>query len=441
MMPLDNGQRRFLDILWLAILVIFILAGIPIATFHGDESMQIYASHDYATAFIYGAPERLTTDGYYEIDTDPHLRILNGSVNRYAIGLGWHLAGYTNGDLPPRPGWDWGLSYERNVETGHRPVDGLLAASRASSTVFLALSVIVLFGLGWQLCGRGLAWIASGLYAVNPILLLNGRRAMMEGSLLFFGLLTIFIAATISKKRAQGELGLWLWWLGLIISGGLAIVSKHSGVVYIVGALGWIFVADLLRRRWRDVLMTIVKLAASGAVMFAIFIALSPALWNNPQARLQDLLRVRGELIDIQVIADPDAPMPLAERIREIVTQPFMTPVAQFEVGGWSDFSVITAEIEHYMASPLSGVQFGNFIGGLLTVLAIVGMVSVIRQGLTWQIGLFVWLAATLAMLLVNPLPWQRYYLPLIPIVTLLASLPINTLLTQFVNRPEQEQA
>lgn len=32
-----------------------------------------------------------------------------------------------------------------------------------------------------------------------------------------------------------------------------------------------------------------------------------------------------------------------------------------------------------------------------------------------------IWLAVTLVSLMVNPLPWQRYYLPLFPIVTLLA--------------------
>jgi len=179
---------RIFDTLWLLLLAVFVLAGLPMASFHGDEAMQIYMSHDYATAFIYKEPQRLTTLPPYNIDADAQLRLLNGSINRYGIGLGWHLAGMTNGDLPTAPGWDWGLDYARNVETNHRPPDALLYVSRLSSALFLALSIPILFAIAWQFGGRPLAYLASGLYALNPVVLLNGRRAMMEGSLLCFGL-------------------------------------------------------------------------------------------------------------------------------------------------------------------------------------------------------------------------------------------------------------
>jgi hypothetical protein len=49
-----------------------------------------------------------------------------------------------------------------------------------------------------------------------------------------------------------------------------------------------------------------------------------------------------------------------------------------------------------------------------------------------------VWLAGTLVMLLLNPLPWQRYYLPLIPIYTLLSSVGLRALTGLIVERPEQ---
>ena len=52
-------------------------------------------------------------------------------------------------------------------------------AARFSSTLFLALSVAVMFVLGWQFgaphARRLLAYLVSGLYALNPVVLLNGR--------------------------------------------------------------------------------------------------------------------------------------------------------------------------------------------------------------------------------------------------------------------------
>ena len=42
------------------------------------------------------------------------------------------------------------------------------------------------------------------------------------------------------------------------------------------------------------------------------------------------------------------------------------------------------------------------------------------------QWGLWLWFAVSAASALVNPLPWQRYYLPLVPVATLLAGVGIH---------------
>ncbi|MEO8397067.1 MAG: hypothetical protein ABI700_29000, partial [Chloroflexota bacterium] len=85
--------KRLLDILWLILLGAFVFALMP--TFHGDESMQIYMSRDYATAFIDHDPAALIAEPPYAIDSDPYLRLINGTVNRYTIGLSWQIAGLT----------------------------------------------------------------------------------------------------------------------------------------------------------------------------------------------------------------------------------------------------------------------------------------------------------------------------------------------------------
>lgn len=424
-------KRRLLDILWLALLILLVSAIQP--TFHGDEPMQIYMSGDYATAFLDGNPAALLTQPPYPIDSDAHLRLLNGSVHRYVTGFFWHLAGISRAELPVRPGWDWGLDYATNVATGHYPSARMLEVARFVSAGFLSLSILVMFGFGWRFGNRWLAWLVSGLYTINPLILLNGRRAMQEGELLFFGTLVVFTALLISQRRSENKsVSLWHW-LALILTGGLTLASKHSGIVFVAGAFGWVFLAEAVRGQWRAFLLTCTKLALAGIGVILVFVALSPALWSDPPARIANLLEARTEMVNIQVSADPLAPTTLLQRIEGIITQPFMTPPQHFEVASWADFPEVVADVSRYMASPLSGVQFGVFGGALLTLLAGVGIAVSLRRD--WRIGVLAWLLVTVASLLANPLPWQRYYLPLIPVMTLLAGIGIDELSRRFVPR------
>src|SRR6185436_15124453 len=158
-----------IDTVWLLLLAIYILAGMMLVTFHGDESMHIYTSHDYVTAFIDHDPSGLMVGPPFYTDEDPLLRLLNGSVDRYSIGLSLQLAGLTSSLNLPVPGWDCGLSYDRNDETGHLPCDSILVASRLPSTLFLVLGAYAIFGIGWQFGGRLPAYLMSGLYTLNPV--------------------------------------------------------------------------------------------------------------------------------------------------------------------------------------------------------------------------------------------------------------------------------
>ena len=246
-----TNWRGVVDGLWLALLATYCLAGLSLATFHGDEAMHIYTSHDYVTAFVQRQPQHLTVRPPYHPDSDQHLRLLNGSVTRYAIGLSWQLAGLSERALPPPPGWDWPNSYAVNRTNGYLPLPALLAAARRPSALFLAVSVAAMFGLGGRLGGRGLAYLASGLYAVNPVVLLAGRRAMSEGALLCFGLATVLTAAAISGRETSDERTPLTWWAGLGVLGGLALASKHSGVVFLAAAAGWVVLGTRERRGCR----------------------------------------------------------------------------------------------------------------------------------------------------------------------------------------------
>jgi hypothetical protein len=214
--------------------------------------------------------------------------------------------------------------------------------------------------------------------------------------------------------------------------------------VFVGSAFGWIFITELLRPNLRDLLVTSLKLAVSLVFVFMLFIALSPALWIDPFARIQDLVAERQKLIDIQVQADPIAPTTLLQRIEGIVTQPFLVPPMHFEVANWAEARPITAEIARYMASPISGIQFGWLFGLPLTLFAGAGILFCLlpafrpRASSALSLGLLLWLGITALSLLVNPLPWQRYYLPLYPIVSLLAGIGLQTTIRLIVQKRKQ---
>ena len=415
-----SNWRGLADALWLTLLAAYCVAGLSLATFHGDEAMHIYTSHDYVTAFVDGQPGRLITRPPYEPDSDAHLRLLNGSVMRYAIGLSWRLAGLSERELPPPPGWDWPNSYAANLTNGYRPSPAMLAAARRPSALFLAASVATMFGLGWRVGGRRVAYLTSGLYAVNPVVLLSGRRAMTEAALLCFGLATVLVAATISCRDALAERTPLRWWAALGVLGGLALASKHSGVVFVAAAAGWL----LLDSR-RGFGVTTGRMTLSLALALAVFVGLSPALWSSPFARIRDLVVERRLLVARQVALDPLAPTDLGERAVALWTEPFIAPTQHIDLGAWDRDPAFMAEVIHYRASVLSGLPFGTVLGVPLTVLAGWGVVVAVRRR---QWGMVVWLAVSAAITLLTPLPWQRYALPLVPVTTLLAGLGIQSM-------------
>ncbi len=173
----------------------------------------------------------------------------------------------------------------------------------------------------------------------------------------------------------------------------------------------------------------------SGVLMVVLFVALSPALWNDPAARFVNLLEERARLLDIQVSIAGGA-LNFPQRIEAILLQPTIRPVMYYELDSWSTVEPILAEMARYEASVVRGYPTG-IIGAVILLVAGVGLVVALRRGARYA-GLLLWLGLTAITLLVNPLAWQRYYLPLIPVIAVLAGLGIARLLHD--RRDEQDE-
>lgn len=399
--------------------MLYILAGAAITPFHGDESTQIYMSRDYAYQFIQRDLRLVTFSDPPISAQEQFLRLLNGTINKYLIGLAWHAGGFTVADLNEQ--WDWGGSWDYNHSTNHAPSPALLHTSRLPSALLLALGVPVMFALGGLTGGRWAAFAASLLYALHPALLINGRRAMMEGSLTFFSLLTVLAGAWWMRRRDG--------WAALCVgvAAGLTVASKHTGaftVIAVLGAAGlWVLWLRRESTLKRDALHGLI--AVTGAA--AVFYALNPAWWGDPLARAGDVLALRQDLLAGQTAAfggyaDAGAAW------RGFWAQAFVTPPQYYEVTGWEIY--LAAQIRAYESSLWRGLHIG---AALFVPLVLIGAWHVLHKSerpLRLLIGVWA-LVIILSVLLLTPLEWQRYYLPIYPPLVLLAGMGCARIIEQ----------
>lgn len=435
-------NKFLLQTLYLLVLVVYILAGTVDTPFHGDEATQIFMSRDYAYQFMERDLTRLAYSDPPDSDQEQHLRLLNGTVNKYLIGFAWHISGFTPEALNEQ--WDWGADWDYNQQNAHAPSDDLLSVSRWPSSILLAGGVVVMFALGHALGGRTTAYLASLYYALCPPLLVNGHRAMMEGSLTFFSLLTVLVGVWFVRKRS------WMSAAALGAAGGLVLASKHNAVFAVVGVFAGCLIlnhapekhrgnkdTENTERDFRTLFVsTWFKVFASAALTLAVFYVLNPAWWGDPVARAGQVLGLRQELLTIQtdVFGGYDSP---ADALGGFVRQVFIALPQYYEVAGWE--TAISDQIARYEASPFRGVSVGGSLIGavLLGAMLIVGIWTLVRHlgdPSKRVIGLWA-LAVLLSTLLLTPIEWQRYYVPAYPAVGLLAAFGIRNIIEPLRHR------
>jgi 4-amino-4-deoxy-L-arabinose transferase-like glycosyltransferase len=421
--------KTLLSLVWLSMLVGYILAGVTLTPFHGDESTQIFMSRDFQVLFL---DQNLESIGYEETPPSPteqELRLLNGTVNKFLIGLMWHLNGDTVDDLNDQ--WDWGADWNYNQQNGHAPGAALLQLARWPSAVLLAAGVIFIFLIGQQIGGHWAAYLASLYYALNPALLLNGRRAMMEGSLIAFSVLTMLAGIWLLQQPSLRRTIL------LGIAAGLALASKHTalftvGAVY-SGALMYLIYQSLraTEEEERDADFVILPyLVLAAAVTIGVFLLLNPTWWSNPLAVGTRVFELRQNLLTLQTDIFPSYTNQ-EQQVAGFLRQSLLVLPQYYEVAGWEQW--IGDQISQYEASPWRGLSVG---GSLVGAIALCGMMAVGGWSLLrdrtqsdaarWLVGL--WFVVTvLTTWRLTPLEWQRYYLPLYPVVGLLAATGVST--------------
>lgn len=427
--------RYLLDALWILALMAYAFIGYPIAPFHGDEGINTAQSLDFYVRYLERDFERLA---YSEEPANPieqSYRMNDSPLIRYLIGFAGWRAGFTLDDL--NAPWWFEQSYQWNVENGFYPGDDLLLASRVPSALLLAGGIGLVFVLGMLIGGRPVAYLGSLYLAVNPVMLLNGRRAMHEGIQLFFqvailllaiGLLHLLMGRIQGRPLAAGWEVLAAVLLG--VAAGFGIAGKHTNVLAF-GAAGLALAAWTLIAGRRVLLRAVLLGGLVLIVAAAAFLYWNPPLWDAPLARTWQVAAGRAEVLAGQVASfensyQGDFRRQLAGLWRLVMAGPVM----YYEDPAWAGY--IGGQIALYEASWLSGLRV-PYLNAALLPLVLAGVVALFRWGRVpaaarWIVG--AWAAAVTVLALFGvPLGWQRYYLPLLPVYGLLAALGLHWLL------------
>src|SRR6266852_3126097 len=230
---MPDSRKRIADIAFLLALMAYVLAGVTLTPMHADEFMQMAMARD--TFYIaHGQWNQIAFTPPVQPDTEQYLRLINGTINKLLIGVAWRLSGRGADTLPGI--YAWAMPFDWNQRQRNVPGIDALHVARWPSALLTALGVIPVFLLGWQLRLRSLAYPAAAMYALHPVILLNGRRAMAEGSLMLASLLAMaWLLGMIVAEHSGNAKGFMLRlpfavrYAVLGLFAGLAVAAKQTG--------------------------------------------------------------------------------------------------------------------------------------------------------------------------------------------------------------------
>jgi hypothetical protein len=412
-------MRRWLifDVLFLAILAGYVWGGYPLAPFHGDESINIALSQDYAYRYVQRDVDALRYQTEPPNPVEQGYRISDPPLTRYVIGAAWHAGGFTS-DAINLPWW-FAQDFDWNMQNGFYPGDDLLLTSRRPITT---LSILALWGvvLLARLVGGRLAGTVAGLYLVTqPTFLLNGRRAMQEGVHLSTHVALLLTALALTwawsggRRRVAWSVAVLL---GVVV--GLAVAGRHTNTIVVAAVAVGLVGAGVSGRQAHTTRLPekVGQALMAGVVAAGVFWYWNPVLWDAPLTVSNLILEQRAAITrDQATLFDASYSGRATTRLAGLWRQVFANANPMYyEVDAWAD--AIGGQIATYAASGWGGLRVA-YLGAVTLPLALLGWWRVWQTagGVRWVLGVWGVFALVWVLLLV-PAEWGRYYLPFLPI-------------------------
>lgn len=420
------------DVIWLAVLSIYIMGGAAIVPFHGDESSKIYIGRDYYYLFLQGDRAKLTRQAKRSASVGEYrANLASGSISNMIYGWLAASSGYAITDL--NDDWHWGLDYKTNLESNRLPDARLLRSARLASAAQLAAAAALFYVFARMTINRPTALLASLLFASHPSLLLNGRRAMQEGSLMLGIMLALVMAAWLIRHRR--------WWQYALLGAcaGLAIAAKHSSAFTVAIVFLALFGLDVYERlgtsdgRNRLNIRGLAGIMAAGILTLLIFYLLNPGWWDAPFASAGDVMSERSELLQRQA-GVYGGYQSLGQQVKGFFRFVLLAEPQYFEDQQWADYPEVSEQIQIYENSGWAGALIGgNAIAGIaMSLLVVAGIFLLLRDGdISFQNRalLLIWGGGSAATVFaLTPLPWARYYLPVLPFALMMAAYALTSM-------------
>jgi hypothetical protein len=252
-----------------------------------------------------------------------------------------------------------------------------LGAARRAFGVVTALGVGLIGVLAWRLFGLWPAVLGGALLALDPFFLAHARLVHIDASLTLWTSLALL--AALVRWSGGG------WW-SLLLAGaatGLALLSKAPALILLpmVPVMGLVVRGPrvlLMRHFWRDLIVW-------GAVAGLIYLALWPAMWVAP---IDTLTRVLGFVHDN--------------------ANPAHAAAADEDGGGALFYPLVFL----FRSTPL-------------TWLGLFGLALTRPRGLAGRacVGLLIFVVAFSCAMTIAAKNFDRYLLPIFPVVDLMAGL------------------
>jgi hypothetical protein len=378
--------------------------------FHGDESHWISSGQQALALLAAGDASSPQWHEEFYFYSQPQL-------GKVLIGLA--LAGAGIAGPTAIYDYDWQLRPAENRAAGRVPPPPAVLAGRTAGAFAGWAACLALWGLGAAF-GAPLAGAAGALLlASQPLWLANARRAGLDAPALALGLLAALVAVLALRRwRAAGAGPGAGGVAGVLAAGvlaGLAVGTKYVSLLALPAATVTLVAAGasaVRARRSRGVLLG--ALLGSAVLAGLTFWATNPALYRDPAGGLRvslDFLTVQAEGMRWQSPVFRYRPLVAVEVLDRTV----------WPLG----FPAVT---DQTLPEPLSPGSYGTPV---VAIAALAGLGYLFRPGTRRPalLSAAVWTALVyLALVWSVPIWWERWHLPLVPPLCLLAGLGLAAL-------------
>jgi 4-amino-4-deoxy-L-arabinose transferase-like glycosyltransferase len=406
--------------------------------FHPDESSWIYMSRDFDTLVRLRIGDLVWWKGKAP-NGDIGFQLLDAPLAKYQIGVARWVSGHRREVIA---NWDWRRPWDYNQASGAMPSPALLHWARVSSVVAAVLSFVVFFLIAEPIVGILPAAAATLLLAIHPFEPLHARRAMAESAAQLFLMLAMWAIIRLAVSSDADRIRAAVRSAGAGVALGLAVSAKQNaaaiaplGVVAAV-MMPMFWPASISRRLAAAALNTAVLVAAS----LLTFFVLNPVLYSQPIHAGRDMITMRRNLVQQQVASSDnggsvDTIHSVPSRLRAAYDEIFWRPPDTNESMTYAELQPSGRAYEKNYLVRFWNVTLARVAFLLLTAMGLViAILEIVRRRFAADarplLLVTLWLLAEVAFVaLFIPLDWQRYFLPLLPPVCVLAALGASWLM------------